>query len=215
MKNFLSIWVILLIMVLQSNAQETKMLIEQIQPIAERSLKSFSALITKKNYIQMGFTSPKEIHFASLGTPIEDYMVRLDMLKEYKPGSNPNRLLMKINQYIYPVLTKNKVRSSITISKIKDQWKTVSFGDSNFMKLVSKTIKNNSNITGLNISSYFIVRIPALNLFFVGYRKDRNLWLVPLLDDSRLKFKAGVSIKAEKVFSKILPAAKAHSGLPS
>ena len=215
MKSLLSLLIISLLMVSQSSAEETKMLIEQIQPIAQSSLKSFSKLITKENYRQMGFESSKEIHYAVLGTPIEDYMVRLDTLKEYKPGSNPNKLLMKTDQFIYPVLVKEKVRSSITISKIKEKWKAVSFGDSNFMKLVSNRLKDSSKATGLDISSYLSVRVPALNLFFIGYRTKSGLMLIPLIDDTRLKFKSGVSMKAEKVFSTILPDAKAHSGLPS
>ena len=215
MKNLLSLLIIFLLMVSQSSAEEKEMLIEQIQPIAQKSLKSFSGLITKENYKQMGFESPDEIKNAILGTPIEDYMVRLDTLKEYKVGSKADTLLTKTNQFIYPVLVKEKVRSSITISKSKEQWKAVSFGGSNFVKLVSRRLKDSSKATGLDISSYFSVRVPALNLFFIGYRTKRGLMLIPLMDDTRLKFKAGESMKAEKVFSAILPAAKAHSGLPS
>jgi len=215
MKSLLSLLIIFLLMVSQSCAEEEKMLIEKLQPIAQRSLKSFSHLITKENYKQMGFESSDEINNAVLGVPIEDYMVRLDMLKKYKPGSNPNKLLMKTDQFIYPVFAKKKVRSSITISKIKEQWKAVSFGGSNFVKLVSNRLKDSSKATGLDISSYFIVRVPALNLFFVGYHTKGGLMLIPLRDDSRLKFKSGVSVKAEKVFSTILSYAKAHNGLPS
>jgi hypothetical protein len=215
MKSLLSLLIVFLLVVSQSSAEENKMLIEQMQPIAQRSLKSFSKLITKENYKQMGFEFPKEIHDAALGTPIEDYMVRLDTLKEYKVGSKADTLLMKTNQFIYPVLVKEKVRSSITISKIKEEWKAVSFGSSNFVKLVSNTLKDSSKATGLDISSYISVRVPALNLFFIAYRTKKGLMLVPLMDDARLKFKSGVSMKAEKVFSTILPDAKAHSGLPS
>ena len=215
MKSLLSLLTIFLLMISESSAQETRMLIEQIYPIAQSSLKSFSKLITKENYRQMGFESPKEIQYAVLGTPMEDYMVRLDTLKEYKPGSNPNKLLMKTDQFIYPVLVKKKVRSSITISKIKEKWKAVSFGGSNFIQLVSKRLKDSSKATGLDISSYFSVRVPALNIFFIGYNTKRGLMLIPLMDDRRLKFKAGIGMNAEKVFSTILPDAKAHNGLPS
>jgi len=215
MKNLLSLLIIFLLMVSQSSAEEKEMLIEQIQPIAQRSLKSFSKLITKENYKQMGFESPDEINNAVLGVPIEDYMVRLDTLKEYKVGSKADTLLTKTNQFIYPVLVKEKVRSSITISKIKEKWKAVSFGGSNFVKLVSNRLKDSSKATGLDISSYFSIRVPALNLFFIGYRTNRGLMLIPVIDDTRLKFKSGVSMKAEKVFSTILPDAKAHNGLPS
>ena len=37
---------------------------------------------------------------------------------------------------------------------------------------------------------------------------------VPVTDNARLKFKAGAGMKAENVFSAVLPEAKAHNGLP-
>jgi len=201
-------------MVSQVSAQESKVLIKEIQPVAQRSLKSFSQLVTKENYRQMGFESPEEVYSATLGTPIQDFMVRLDRLKKYEMGSKPDELLTATSQVIYPVLVKDKVRSSITISKTKESWQAVSFGGPNFVKLVSSTLMESSKVTGLDSSSYFIVRVPSLNLFFVGFRSNNELMLVPLMDDTRLKFKAGVRMKARRVFSTILPDAKAHDGLP-
>ena len=214
MRIIISLFIVLLLMVSQVSAQETKVLIKEIQPVAQRSLKSFSQLVTKENYRQMGFESPEEVHSATLGTPIQDFMVRLDRLKKYEPGSKPYELLTATSQVIYPVLVKDKVRSSITISKTKESWQAVSFGGPNFVKLVSSTLMESSKVTGLDYSSYFIVRVPSLNLFFLGFRSNNELMLVPLMDDTRLKFKAGVSMKAERVFSTILPDAKAHDGLP-
>jgi len=37
---------------------------------------------------------------------------------------------------------------------------------------------------------------------------------VPVTDNDRLKFRAGAGMKAENVFSAILPEARAHDGLP-
>lgn len=214
MRIIISLFIVLLLMVSQARAQETKVPIKEIQPVAQRSLETFSQLVTKDNYRQMGFESPEEVRSATLGTPIQDFMVRLDKLKKYEPGSRPDELLTATSQVIYPVLVKGQVRSSITLSKTKGSWQAVSFGGFNFVKLVSSTLMESSKVTGLDYSSYFTVRVPSLNLFFLGFRSNNELMLVPLTDNPMLKFKAGASMKAERAFSAILPDAKAHNGLP-
>jgi hypothetical protein len=203
-----------LFIVSQVKAEETKLPIKEIQPAAQGALKNFSQMVTTENYRQMGFEFPEEVRSATLGTPIQDFIVRLDRLKKYEPGSKPDELLTVTNQFIYPVLVKDEVRSSITIAKTKESWQAVSFGGPNFVKLVVTNLMESSKVTGFDYSSYFIVRVPALNLFFLGFRANNELMLVPLRDDARLKFKAGASMKAKEVFSTILPDAKAHDGLP-
>jgi len=214
MRISISIFIALFLMATQAIAQETRMPITEIQPVAQKALATFSQLVTKENYKEMGFDSTEQVRKATLGIPIQDFMVRLDWLKKYEPGSRPDKLLTATTQVIYPVLVEDQVRSSITISKTKENWQAVSFGSSNFVKLISKTLTENSREAGLDSSSYFLVRVPSLNLYFLGFRSNNELMLVPLMDDKRLDFKAGVGMKAGKVFSAILPDAKAHDGLP-
>ena len=65
MRILISLLIALFLMASQASAQETKVLIKEIQPAAQRSLKTFSQLVTKENYRQMGFESPEEVfsHF--------------------------------------------------------------------------------------------------------------------------------------------------------
>jgi hypothetical protein len=107
-----------------------------------------------------------------------------------------------------------QIRSSIVVGKMKEKWTAVSFGGSNQIKMLTKMRKDMSESIGLPISSYFVVQVPALNLHFIAHQADEVLMLTPLLDDPSYGFKAGATIPAKKVFEIILPAAKAHDGLP-
>lgn len=214
MRILLVLFILLLLMVSQVSSQNKELFIKEVQPVAQTSLQRFSQLVTKENYKQMGFEAPEEVLSANLGFPIQDFMVRLDKLVKYESGSKPDELLTETNQFVYPVLVKGKVKSSITISKTMESWQAVSFGGPNYVKLVSNTLMDSSKATGLEQSSYFIVRIPSLNLFFIGFHSNNELMFIPLRDDTRLKFKAGASLQAKEVFSTILPDAKAHDGLP-
>jgi hypothetical protein len=203
-----------LLLASQASAQGTTAPLKEVQAVAQKSLATFSQLVTKDNYRQMGFDDPEEVRAATLGVPTQDFLVRLDMLKKYEPGGSPDALLSPTNQVMFPVLARGQVKSSVTIAKTKEGWQAASFGGPNYVKLVSSTLKESSKVTGLDYASYFVVRVPSLNLFFLGFRSTNELMLVPLVDNARLEFKAGVGMKAEKVFAAIVPEAKAHDGLP-
>ena len=213
MRLLLSLFAVL-ILAAQTRAQVSTAPFSETQPVAQEALKTFSRLVTKENFRRMGFESLEEVRSVTLGAPMQDFIVRLDKLKKYEPGVNPDELLTATNQVIYPVLVKDQVRSSITISKTGESWKAVSFGGPNFIKLISSTLKENTKTTRLASTEYQVIRVPSLNLFFLGFRLNNELMFVPVMDNTRLKFKAGAGMKAENIFSAILPEAKAHNGLP-
>jgi hypothetical protein len=68
---------------------------------------------------------------------------------------------------------------------------------------------------GRSADHYFEVKVPALNLGFVGTRKEGRLFLTPLFDVPRFQLKRGATLPAEEVFKAIQPAAREHTGLPS
>ena len=214
MRLLLSLFIALLLPASQARAQGAAAPFNETQPVAQKALKTFSRLVTKENYKRMGFEDPEEVRTATLGAPLQDFIVRLDKLKSYTPGGRLDELLTATDLVIYPVLVKDQVRSSITISKSGESWQAVSFGGPNFIKLISGTLKENTKATRLDSSAYQVIRVPSLNLFFLGFRLNNELMFVPVTDNARLKFSAGAGMKAENVFSALLPEAKAHNGLP-
>ena len=194
-------------------AQELKAPFTEVQPVALNALKTFTKLITVSNYKEMGFDNLADLKVAKLGTPIEDYMVPLDKLANYKTSVSPADILTKTNKINYPVLVNDQAKSSITISMTNGKWGPVAFGGSKMIKLISEGLQKTKQ-SGVAATSCFTVRIPALNLYFIGYKSSDNLVLVPLFDDVSLGLKFGESINADKVFSLISPIAKNHDGNP-
>ncbi len=199
----------------QVSAVEYRIPVKEIQNKASESLSVFNKLVTKReNYREMGFESPKELEKLRLGVPLQLFTVRLDKLKEYQKGSDPAKIIGGGNHVIYPVSVNNQVRSSITLAEVEGGWEAVSFGNPALVKLLEETRMKSTGTTRLPLSSYFVVRVPALNFYFLGYRLNNGLMLTPLLDDPRYHFKKGVSLPADEVFTALLPAAKEHDGLP-
>jgi hypothetical protein len=193
----------------QVNAQD-----DERDRVASEALKIFKKLVTEKDFEALGFESPDEVDDATLGTPVQTFMVGLDDLQEYQ-GGDPDELLSGGDEFSYPVLVREKVRSSIILMKSNDDWEAVSFGWPNLIILLTEIRDTSSERTGVPVDSFFTVRIPALNLYFLAYRNENNvLMLIPLLDDPDLKFQAGVAMSADAVLETILSEAQEHDGLP-
>ena len=185
-----------------------------LKPAATKALPTLKKLVTEKNYKIMGFESYKEVSSAELGMPFKEFMVRLDSLQKYTPGDSVPQLLNDTGQASYPILVGENVRSAITLAKVKEEWKAVSFGGSNLYKIFDTIRQESSKSSGVEYPEYFIVRVPSLNLFFLSYYKAEDLFLVPIFDSLEFDFKAGESKAAREVFETILQVAKEHDGLP-
>ncbi|HEX8473128.1 MAG TPA: hypothetical protein VF666_03790 [Pyrinomonadaceae bacterium] len=97
---------------------------------ADRGLATLAKLVNEQNYRAMGFESVAEVSTAALGEPIRVLMVKLDALRAYQPGSDPNLLLSDVPQSVYPVMVRDQVRSTITVSQVDaGRWTAVSFGN--------------------------------------------------------------------------------------
>jgi len=202
------------VLISQANSQQLRLIDEEAQKAASGALATFGQLVTEDNYRAMGFDSLGEVGVARLAEPLRVFMVRLDHLQKYEPGSDPNKMLSGGDQVIYPVTVGEQVRSSITVHKVERTWKAFDFGSPTLVKMLAKVRKYSADSTKLAISSYFVVRVPALNLYFIGHRADGVLMLTPLVDHPGYRFKARVTMPADRVFAALLPAAKGHDGLP-
>lgn len=211
MRLFMVPLLTLIVMIAQVNAQSEN---KEPQTVASESIVTLRKLVNEQNYKAMGFESLDEVSAVALGEPIRVFLVRLDQLREYQPGSDPGKLLTDVDKIIYPFTVKEQVRSSVVVEKVQGTWSATNFGGPQLIKILANIRKNASESAGIPISSFIAVHVPALNLYFVGHRTDNELMLTPLLDDPGFEFKAGRTMPANDVFSAILPSAREHNGLP-
>jgi hypothetical protein len=116
-------------------------------------------------------------------------------------------LLRQIQQskfFIYPLNVGKEVRSSLTVRQSRTdqaQWGTVLFGAANLIASIDKYRKeSNAN---------FVLWISGLNRYFLGRLSQKELLLIPIVDEPRLGFVAGKVISGDEVFSKLKPQAEA------
>ena len=186
---------------------------QEARETATRSLDTLKQLASGASYKSLGFNSADEAKSAVLGDPTLSYYVRLDRLREYQAGADPNALLAGGGEKIvYPVLIGQDVRSSVILEKSGGAWKAASFGGAAFSKLFfgARAAKQ----PGAPGGSYFVVSVPALALNFLGSKAGGTFTLESLADDRASGVRAGTVRPAGEVFTSLVPVARAYNGLP-
>jgi len=183
----------------------------QLERGASESLAAFKALVTERqNYKEMGFESMAEMDRMTLGVPMQVFMVPLDRLQGYQSGMAPEPLLVDTKHTLYPILVDAQSRSSIMMSVIEGSWKAVSFGSPRMIRMLSAARGNVASGAGVPLSSIFLIEVPALNLYLLGYQVAGITRAAGVKEDGSTTPIRPLSA----VFADLVPYAKAHDGLP-
>jgi hypothetical protein len=164
-------------------------------------------LVTEQNYAAMGFGSLAEVKEAQVGAPLAVSNVGLEALRGYATGSDPATLLTPSAETVYPVTVGGTVKSSITLVKSERGYAASSFGNAGIAQAIAR-------VRGEAGPDAFIVRVPALQVWFIGRRGERGLMLTPIAADPRLQVESGRPVPADAVFAQLVPLARAYNGLP-
>lgn len=193
----------------------TPLPLEETTRVARAALPTFRELVAaQKNARAMGFESADEVGRAELGDPLPVFLVRLDQLRSYERGGDPNALLTPAPRVLYPLTVERQVRSSLAVVRTENGLQASSFGSPNRTRLIDRARAASMERTRLPASAYFEVDVPALNLVFVGHREERRLMLTPAIADRLAGLEAGATQPAEQVFAALVPAARAHVDAP-
>ena len=189
--------------------------LEELHKAAVKGRDQYQMMVTKHNFRALGLNRAADAAKTTLGTPSKDYLVRLDQLKEYKQGDDPEKLLTDTGIVHYPIVLDNKIRSTVTMARQNGQWKAVSIGEAVRAKKRNVALRESAKALHVRAENYFIVRVPALNLEFEAVTDPAGqLQLTPILDFPEWDLRAGTPQPASTVFLKLVPAAKGDKGLP-
>jgi len=177
------------------------------QAAADHALIVFQKLVNPDNFKSLGLDSLDEAKQAKLGAPLEIFNIGLEQLRGYKAGDDPETLLVKSSETVYPLLVNGQVKSSVTVVHKESGYQPSSFGNADVVKRLVGAEKQENGTS-------FIVRVPALNMFFLGNRTDGKLVLTPIIDDSRMELRRGEARPADLVIVQLVPIASAYNGEP-
>jgi len=181
---------------------------------ALKALGSFGAIVNEQNYRSLGFEKPDDVSRATLGTPIREFMIRLDELQNYTTGQEPLALLHDSGKITFPVMVSGQTRSSVTVVRKDGNWTASGFGAASYVRTLDSLRTEIASRDGKSPTDYFEVDVPALSVFFLGNLQGGKLYLTPLLSSAAMGLERGSTLPAEDAFDKLVPAARSHSGLP-
>jgi hypothetical protein len=201
------VFVLVLVMVGCQSESAPKPPAAQPQEAASNAIGVLQKLVTAENYRSFGFESADEVKEAQLGQPLPVSTIGLDKLKSSQSGAEPNSLLATSPETIYPVIVRGNVRSGVTIVHKAAGYEPASFGNAEIVKALSRYRQGQSG-------NEFVVRIPAFNMYYLARRVENQLILVPIVDDPRLKVKAGEAVPLQRLLVELRPLVDAYNGLP-
>jgi hypothetical protein len=172
---------------------------------AQGGLATLKQVVNAGNYAALGFASLDEVRQATLGEPLQVYQVRLDALRTFTGATDPDTLLVDIRRNLYPVRVGERVATSIFVMGTRDGWRTSELGNAAVAQLVSRYRQGSGD---------FVVHVPALKSYFVAHRVEGTLELTPVMDDPRTQLKAGETLPARDVFTRLQRASEGYNGLP-
>jgi hypothetical protein len=182
---------------------------KESRPTAQNALKQFEELVNGENFREQGFETAEEVKSAELGRPLPVVVIQLNELREYKPGDDPYPLMHMVHRVIYPVMVKGQVRSGLEVHEKDGQWQPSSFGLAE--SVVRYATARERHSAGDQTTSYFLVKVPALNEIYLGHETEKGLRLVHAHGQAAQKSKMEARPAAE-VLAGLVQAAKAHNG---
>lgn len=163
----------------------------------------------------LGFSSAAEADDSQteLGEPFPFFFISVDKLKSYTEKANPIPLFISSLQFLYPLNAVGSGNgpplSSLTVARVpkrvapNEEWRAIGWGAPKLIRfLVSAQQKGHAS------SSRFIVRIEELGRYFLGDLRDKELFIIPLIDDGKYGFLAGTPLSAEVAFLKLVQEAQ-------
>jgi hypothetical protein len=172
---------------------------------------------------RLGFASAKQAADAKVDAALPVFRVRLDQLRQYRPdhpGADPMALLIPTRTFIYPILVQEegtmKVRSSAkVVTPSQQSTETLQVKTLSSPELVQLLMDKRDEILKQHPSEKscvcFVIRVPALNdRYFVGDRTGK-VFMIMVIEDDPLGFKAGQLIPATKLFAALAKEARAKN----
>ena len=172
-----------------------------------RVLRGLRTTFDPKIGAHLGLRDPTDAQNTEVGAPIRVMVIDAGSLKTYD-GSSPDPLLREVPLVARLVRVQGQARSMIIQSNASGTWQTVQMGDTLRAAAIEQIGAVLASTQGVAESDLFLVRIPALGLDFLAYRKG-SVRLTPLFDTPAWGLQAGRTSDAAPLLSSLIAPAQA------
>jgi hypothetical protein len=157
---------------------------------------------------KIGISGADEAKKSGLDTAFRVYMVRLDRLGAYDGSQSEGSLLTDIEQALYPVVSEGTVKAVLGVYKGTEGWETHEISSPQIASVLVDVRAGAAAATKKAASSFTVVRIPSLQLWFVGEQTAAGLVLRSTTGIEGIGLAPNTPVAAKSVFTKLVPAAR-------
>lgn len=188
----------------------------KLHATADKGLKIFADIAKESNEFKSEkLAKSSDADKATLDQPIHEFFVRLDSLKNYKYGNDPENLINDAEVINFPVTIDNDAVGEVTVALRDKQWEFISVADARVVSLRKKALEKSADNLNTQKNGHFLVKVPAMNIEFIGFRsKKLPLQLTPLVSNSYFRLEEGVTYPAAKVFGWLAATANSMEDVP-
>lgn len=175
---------------------------------ARKALETLPGLVTAENFSAMGFTSVEEARTATLGTPTPLRTVSYNKLLEYQPGAPLAQLFDGPDQFVYPVMVGQAVRTSIVVAQQPEGWRIGTVGDRYLAGLLGQptqapaaptaTASPTPTPTSDAVSQKVeLISIPGISVDLISFTEGDQRMLQPVNDLPEAKLVKGRAVREQ------------------
>lgn len=189
-----------------------------VQQQATQSLEAVRSAVreakTPEDFRDLGFESASEANSAVLGRPIQEYTIGLDQLRSFSPQQNPVTLLTRNSTTLYPLVSNQKIVSSVRINRAGQTADIESIGNASLIKMIASLDQTSSELRKTSQSALPAIRIPALGLYLLVRQEGGILKATSVFDVPDLGLAKGRYEPASEVFDRIIKKLATMNNLP-
>jgi len=181
----------------------------EVRALAERSLAEMRSA-PPELAATFGFPTAGEARQARLGTPIREFVVPLNVLRTYQETTPVAKLWTDGTTWVFPVLVGTALRSAVRLQAPPGAApRVLGLGGVEALAQLDRLPEVAAQLRKAGTESMLAVRVPALGLYFAGRRAGSTLELASPFDVPNERIQSGVWEKAETVFARLAPSARA------
>ncbi len=163
--------------------------------------------------LELGFARASDTANATLGTPLREYAVGLDVLQRYVSDMSASRVLTGGTTLFYPIVANGVIRSSVRVSELSNRApELLSIGDTGTAQRLEQLEESAPLARRRSDTSIPAVRIPALGLYFVGHVSGGVFQIASLFDVPAYGLVQGRFETLDAVLTRLAPVARRITG---
>lgn len=194
-KNFSTFWIVLLLGALTLSLSGCVQAVKASGQMDEREFAQ-SALenyvkyaLNEKNVQNFGFANMEEAQAAKVGDPIQEMILGLRNLKEFKAGTALKEVLVDPGKLYFPVMVDGETRTKIEIVLINKEWVAGDLGGILPAQIFDQVRQRSEKAlaeAGIKATSApVLLEIPVLHAAFLYIEAEGGEFLIPAMPQAQ------------------------------